>query len=229
MKISKPKYTSVDHWNLLDRVNCSNAYSYGAMKVLMRLLKHRNVETGLCFPTYEFLARCIFPDRSPKAGRAAVECAIKELKDKGVIIIEQQYNGPNLYDFDFEWGTGSGRSHEVYVNSDTKNDGEPRNNRVPSSWFRKPNPKARDNAKLLVKSDPANVAGTDPAKIAPEAANVAGSEPANVAVLTIKYNHENELKNKTIENETNDFAQPPANDDDEDLIIMKYFQPLAKH
>jgi hypothetical protein len=96
--------TRLDYWKLIDRVACSGAVSPTAVIVLMRLLQHRNTETGQCNPGVQLLAKRLLPKHTAGSGYNKVHRAIGELKENGIVRVIQRYNNSAIYKFKFDWG-----------------------------------------------------------------------------------------------------------------------------
>ena len=96
--------TRLDYWKLIDRVACSGAVSPFTVVVLMRLLQHRNTETGQCNPGVQLLAKRLLPKHTAGSGYNKVHRAIGELKENGIVRVIQRYNNSAIYKFKFDWG-----------------------------------------------------------------------------------------------------------------------------
>jgi hypothetical protein len=103
----------LDYWSLIDRVACSGDVSPTAIVVLMRLLQHRNTETGQCNPSIALLAQRLFPKLAARSAYDKVEKAIRELKRAGIIHVIQRYNATSIYRFAFSWGLATHPRGEI--------------------------------------------------------------------------------------------------------------------
>ncbi len=98
--------TRLDYWKLIDRVTCSGDVSATDVVVLMRLLQHRNTETGRCDPSIWTLAKRLFPKLTAASGYNKVWRSIQKLKKEEIIRVIHQHDSSSIYQFDFGWGYG---------------------------------------------------------------------------------------------------------------------------
>lgn len=111
-------------WKLLSKANCTPKLSGNALKVLFRLLEHRNTSTGQCNPSIERLASDIFSHLAPSTGYEKVKKALRELRETGIIKSVRTFHSKSHYSFVWDYGadidTSLGDSPETVLSFEEK-------------------------------------------------------------------------------------------------------------
>ena len=107
--MKKDKYGLLDHEELIVRFACSTDIGKRPLSIitLTRLLDHRHTETGRCDPSLITLTARIYLWLTIKSRYATIQRDIKFFRDIGIIKRQQRYDKSNVYEFNFDWGTGN--------------------------------------------------------------------------------------------------------------------------